>query len=129
VGGKEGKEALDIFGRMLMAVRDSAIVQWDQIIEGSRRKYPPWERLEKATPGLTAEHREVLYKALPHIVDTVLYCLLAELDANQQVRVSVETSKGVIDNLPQKSWGFPAEPCGPNGWLERFSTQRFEQPL
>src|SRR5688572_782932 len=124
MGSQEEKEALDIFGQMLMEVRDWAIRQWDRILVSPDAKYPPWERLVKATPGLAEEHLGVLRKALPHIVDTVLYSLLAELDANEQVRISVETPNGVIDNLPQHSWGFPAEPCGENGWLVRFSKQR-----
>jgi hypothetical protein len=129
MGTQEEKEALDIFGRMMMEARDRAILQWDQLLTESGRKYPPWERVVKSTPGLTDEHREVLRKTLPHIVDTMLGCLLAELDWNQQVRISVETTHGVVDDLPRHSSGFTAEPCGEDGWLVRFSKQRFEQPI
>lgn len=121
------KTALDVFGKMLMETRDTAIIQWDQILAGKRR-YAPWERLLDKFPDLDECSREVVREVLPHIVDTFIYCLLADLDASQAVRVSVASGNDSISNLARISWGLAAEPVGDDGWLVRFSKQRFEQP-
>jgi hypothetical protein len=67
-------------------------------------------------------------EALPHIVDTVIYCLLADLDAKRTVQVSVVREDRTFANIARLSWGLPAEPTGDDGWLMQFSKQRFEQP-
>ena len=123
----ERRVALDIFGRFLMATRDLAVEQWDQILAG-KRKYSPWERLVGKSPDLDDRAREAIHEVLPHIVDTFIYCLLADLDASTSVRVSVESEGVTYSSIARLSWGFPAEPAGNNGWLARFSKQRFEQP-
>src|SRR5689334_9892566 len=89
------REALDIFGRMLMEVRDDTITQWDQLILGAGRRYPPWQRLLETTTDLNESHFDLLRKVLPHVVDTVLYCLLAALDWKQNIHISVETPNGI----------------------------------
>lgn len=120
------KAALDIFGRLLMETRDAAILHWDEVLGGE--KYPPWDRLLCKYPNLDKRCRDVLREALPHIVDTVLYRLLADLDASQAVQVSVALEGQAYTNLARLSWGLPGEPTGEDGWLVRFSKQRFEQP-
>jgi len=121
------KAALDVFGALLMESRDTAIVQWDQILSG-KRKYAPWERLRSRVPNLDNQLREVVGAVLPHIVDSFLYCLLSDLEASQSVRVATRVGTEVVQDVARASDGLPAEPTGENGWLERFSKQRFEQP-
>ncbi len=124
---KHRKAALDVFGKMLMTTRDTAIVQWDQILAG-QRQYAPWNRLLRKIPVMDKRSLEIIREVLPHIIDTVLYCLLADLDATQAVRISVALEEGVVADVARESWGLAAEPTGDNGWLARFSGQRFEQP-
>jgi len=120
--------SLDEVGKLLIAARDRVITQWDQIIAGNR-KYAPWERVVREFPNLDQHSRGIARAVLPHIVDSFLYCLLAELDASQTVRVSVMSGNQVVtNNVARISWGLPAEPTGEKGWLARFSKQRFEQP-
>jgi len=122
------KAALDALGSVLIAARDDAVVQWDQILSGMRQ-YAPWERLLQKTPQLEEHCRHAIYDTIPHIVDTFLYCLLAELDAKaQSIQVCAIVGDTVVRNVARKSWGLPAEPAGDDGWLARFSKQRFEQP-
>ena len=121
------KAALDVLGGLLIEARDTAIVQWDQILDGSR-KYAPWERIRQRLPELEIRSRDAIREALPHIVDTFLYCLLSELDASRNVRVSILLNGATIEDAARKSWGLAAEPAGEHGWLTRFSKQRFEQP-
>jgi hypothetical protein len=122
----ERRAALDAFGQMLMNTRDASILHWDAVLAGGR--YPPWDRLLRRCPELDERSREVLREALPHIVDSVLYHLLADLEASQAVRVSVMLENKTFANIARLSWGLPAEPAGDDGWLVRFSKQRFEQP-
>jgi hypothetical protein len=121
------RAALDVFGRFLIEVRDQAIVQWDQIFAGKRR-YAPWERLVGRSPDINQECISAMGEALPHILDTFMYCFLADLDASQSIRVSVDWDGRTAESIAKLSWGPAAEPTGENGWLVRFSKQRFEQP-
>lgn len=122
------KAALDVFGRFLMETRDTAIVQWDQTLSGVRR-YEPWERLLDRFPNVDARSRDLLREVFPHVIDTFLYCLLSDLDATRAVQVSVSLDDKMIGNVARLSWGLAAEPAGEEGWLVRFSKQRFEQPF
>lgn len=120
--------ALDLFGKMLIEARDRAILQWDHNIDGMGH-YPPWERLLRKFPDLDERSREIIKEVLPHVVDTFMYCLLDGLESHSTtIRVSVLLENGTIPDLHRISWGLPAEPTGENGWLVRFSKQRFEQP-
>jgi hypothetical protein len=112
---------------LLIESRDHAILQWDQILEG-KRKYPPWERLLDRLSHLDERTSEVLKAALPHMIDTFMYCLLDLLDGSKTVHVSVDLENRTITNLARASWGLAAEPTGNDGWLARFSKQRFEDP-
>ncbi len=119
--------ALDAFGKLLMKTRDAAIHTWDEILAGG--KYPPWERLLGRFPDLDERCRQVIREAIPHIADTFMYCLLSNLDGpSQPVQVSVSFGNEMIPNIARLSWGLPAEPTGNDGWLVRFSKERFEQP-
>jgi hypothetical protein len=121
------KRALDVFGKMLIDARDSTIKDWDSIIDG-KREYAPWQRALTKFPELSGDARQLLQASLPHVVDTFMYWILSNLEANPSVRVSVEFDGRAVDNLALMSWGLPAEPTGDDGWLARFSRQRFEQP-
>jgi hypothetical protein len=121
------KAALDLFGKLLIESRDRAILQWDHILEEDR-KYPPWERLLDRFPDVDERARDVLKAALPHMIDTFMYCLLDRLDGSKSVHVSVDSGNRTIADLARASWGLAAEPTGKDGWLVRFSKQRFEQP-
>src|SRR5215468_3432463 len=78
------RRALDIFGQMLMQARDTAIIQWDQILAGTRNNVP-WDRILRRLPPLDAHSRVLVGEALPNIIDTFIYCFLAELDGSQSV--------------------------------------------
>jgi hypothetical protein len=120
--------ALDIFGRMVIEARDRAILQWDHILDKDSQ-YPPWVRFMRKFPNLDKGSREIVKEALPHIVDTFMYCLLDELEATSpKVRVSVSLNNETIADIHRISWGLPSEPTGDDGWLARFSKQRYEQP-
>ena len=121
------KAALDIFGKTLIESRDTAVTQWDQILT-SKRHYPAWERLRSRYPDLDGQSREILREALPHAIDTFMYCLLDQLDGSRTVRVSVTLESGMVIDVARASWGLAAEPTTDEGWLVRFSKQRFDQP-
>ena len=122
------KAVLDLFGQFIMKNRDYAIAQWDRILEG-KQKYPPWERLLERHTDVDERTRQVVQEALPHIIDTMIHCLLAELDAKAStIRISTTSDNVTVDNLARASWGLATEPVGEDGWLARFSKERFEQP-
>lgn len=125
---EERKKALDAFGWLLMSTRDLAILQWDQIL-AHKRNYAPWQRLVKKFGELDDRSLEIVSEVLPHIVDTVIYCFLADIDASQAVKVSVISNGSEIKDVARLSDGLPAEPVSDNGWLVRFARQRFEQPF
>jgi hypothetical protein len=122
------RAVLDLFGKMVLDARDRAVLQWDQILSGTR-KDASWERLLHKFPDLDVRSREMVKEILPNAVDTFMYCLLANLDGPEQaVQISVAIGDTMVENIARLSWGLPAEPAGDDGWLARFSKQRFEQP-
>lgn len=127
ISEQDRRAALDAIGKWLVGARDLAVLQWDQILQG-KRSYAPWERLLIKFPELDPTCREVVRESVPNIVDTLMYCLLAGLDASENIQVSALLGHLKVDDVARMSWGLAAEPAGENGWLARFSTQRFEQP-
>jgi hypothetical protein len=130
VGENERKAVLDVLGKMLMETRDRSIIHWDQMLSG-KRPYAPWERVKLKFPNLDDSSLDLLRSVIPHVIDTCIYNLLAELDASHSngVRISVTYNGKTYPDVARISWGLVGEPMSEEGWLVRFSKQRFEQPI
>lgn len=120
------KEALNRFGELLMGmVRDRAIVDWDMIIDG-RMKGRTAQEAARRLSVVRPEEIEVLRWLVPQIVDTTLHYLLWMLEQERSVAVVVKTEAGTVENVEEVSDGLCGELYSNDGWIRRFSRQRYD---
>ena len=121
------QEVLDHLGQRLMhQVRDRAIVQWDQTIEGRTRGVMGRAAAEKLA-RLQPEHIEALRWLIPRIVDTTLHHLLWWLERDESVDLVVQTGLEGSASAREMSDGLCGELYTEDGWIMRFSQQRYEE--
>ena len=119
------KEALDKFGRLLVERgRDSTIQQWDNIVEG-RSKAPIRKKWGDNFARLSPEAQEFVHAIIPEIVDSTLHYMLWMLeDPYIGVKMSVETSQGIVPDINEISPSLGGHPFSEYGWIARFSKER-----
>jgi hypothetical protein len=115
------KEALDLFGRMLMErVRDEAIDDWGRIFDG-RFKDADSACLRQRVSHFSREDMAVVRSLVPRFVDSCLHHLLWTLEQSDHVEITVRTASGVVRDLKQVSDGLAGELYSDEGWIARFS--------
>jgi hypothetical protein len=119
-------EALELFGELLIRqVRDVTITHWDKILDG-RMKGPPAQRATERLASFNEEQRETIRRLIADVTDTALHYLLWTLEQDSaRVSVDVRMETGVVSNMAEVSGDFPAELYDENGWIARFSKERF----
>jgi hypothetical protein len=123
------KRALDKFGTILMEkVRDESIQQWEDTLEG-RVKAPALLKLNSAVSQFTPEQKEFLRAVISKVVDTTLHHLLWTLEQEEDVKVSVGIDAGVTSDIAKASDGLSGELYSDEGWIRRFSKERYEPIL
>jgi hypothetical protein len=117
------RTALDAFGLFLMTkVRDPAIGHWDKILTG---KMSADRAIFEALEDLRPEHRELLMnEVVPGVVDVVLHYLLAGLDEEEVIHVSIQIDSQEVRDLARESDLLVWELYGPDGWIALFSKKR-----
>lgn len=121
------QEVLDHLGQRLMhEVRDRAIVQWDHTIEGRIRGVMGRAAAEKLA-GLQPEHVEALRWLIPRIVDTTLHHVLWWLEGDESVDLVVLAGTEGSASARDTSDGLCGELYTEDGWIMRFSRQRYEE--
>ena len=118
---------LDRFAERLMTnVRDQAIVDLDARVSEPARD-PISRRWAKVIQG--DQTRDTVRALIPEIVDHVLYQLLHAID-NEDLPLAWLNEDGSCTSLEELGLG---EMAGwmmpPEGWRERFSSQRAPDPL
>jgi hypothetical protein len=132
----ERRAVLDLVGKLFIEARDDSIGHWDRLLAptgptGPRpHGHPQWERVKRRFPDMDERTREIVRDVLPHIIDTFLYNLLYGFDAHaSEIQLAVKHNGKTFPNIARISWGLPGEPMSEEGWLVRFSKQRFEDPI
>lgn len=120
------KEALNRFGELLMRmVRDEAIEDWDMMIEG-KWKDARAQEVFRTLSKMPSEHVEILRWLVPQIIDTTLHHLLWMLEQERSVAVMVKTEAGSSENVEKISDDLCGELYTDEGWIRRFSRQRYD---
>jgi len=123
-----GNPYLDKFGKTLMSkVRDSAIRNWDMILDG-RMKGDMANNIRQELSTFSDEQRELVYRLIPNIVDTTLHYLLWAIEQEHSIEVIQSLDNNDRADVAEISDGLPGELYTKEGWIERFSTQRYEEP-
>ena len=122
------QKALDLFGETLMKqVRDTQIQFWDELLAGKikHRNYQPvYDRLrETLDPEQTASVRDVI----PYVVDNVIAHTLGMLQSRRnEIKVAVYMDGLVVSDLYKASDGLEGELYTEDGWIARFSKERYD---
>jgi hypothetical protein len=118
---KSAKAALDAFGKYLIQnVRDLTIGDIQRMIEepSSLRGKP---KTSAALAKLSDADKESLNYLAIDIVDSVLHNLLFGFEQAENIKISVETEAGPIDDLKAASDGLAGELYDRDGWINKFS--------
>jgi hypothetical protein len=123
----EPEELRDFAERLIRLVRDRAIVSCDQYIAGETRG-PIYDRWRSVVRGV--RRRRALKELTPDVVDRVLFELLDAID-NDQLPLGLRRPDGSYVALKELGRGEMASwlMMGSEGWLDRFSSQRYFDPL
>jgi len=117
---------LDRFGEVLIqSVRDRTISNWDKILDGQMKGYSA-QQVKKKIEGYSEEQKEILKWLVPKIVDTGLHNLLAMVEEHQNIKLKV-TGNGENGNIGDLSDGLAGELYTEDGWISRFSKERYEE--
>jgi predicted PhzF superfamily epimerase YddE/YHI9 len=122
------KKFLDYFGELLITrVRDKAILEWDMIVDG-KMKDASSKEIKKNLMKFNAEQIDLVRRLIPQIVDTTLHHLLWTLEQEKSIDVAVKTDSEVVPSIREISDGLAGELYTEDGWIMRFSKQRYEEP-
>lgn len=124
------KAALDKFGMLLMdRVRDIAIRETDAGIRGKSKAQISRQIFREILGNAGPETRDALLKATPIIVDTVLHYVLWMFEDEPALKISFESSGENVPDINAISDGLSGEIFGQDGWIVRFSKQRYDKSI
>ncbi|MBD5135552.1 MAG: epimerase [Lachnospiraceae bacterium] len=116
------KDLLSYFGEMLInEVRDRTIRGFDMRITGKMKDESSKKLFEKVQQ-MSDEQRLVIEKIIPQIVDLSIHNMLCMIEENANIDMQVENE--IISEL---SDGLAGELYTEDGWIQRFSKQRYEE--
>jgi len=119
-------KVLDKFGEVLIqSVRDRTISNCDKILNGQMKGITAQQVMEKLD-GFSEEQKETLKWIVPKFVDIGLHNFLAMIEENENIRVEVVIN-GEVGNVRELSDGLAGELYTEDGWISRFSKERFEE--
>ena len=120
------ENVLDYFGKILMSdVRDETITSLDMMLNGKMKGITAQQVREKIT-GFSDEQLEVLIWLIPKITDTCLHNLLVMLEQNNELKVLLNDGNANTD-IKQISDGLECELYTEDGWIRRFSKERYDE--
>ncbi|WP_454054441.1 hypothetical protein [Clostridium sp. Marseille-Q7071] len=117
---------LDYFGKILITeVRDETITSWNMMLRGKMRGITAQQIREKISV-FNDEELEVLKWLIPKIIDSSLHNLLLMIEQNDAIKVEVDD--GQKDNdIKEISDGLEGELYTEDGWISRFSKERYDE--
>lgn len=117
---------LDYFGKMLISsVRDETITSWDMILNGKMKGITAQQVREKMS-NFNDEQIEVLRWLIPKITDSSLHNLLVMFEQNDEIKIEVYDGQKNND-IKQISDGLEGELYTDDGWIKRFSKERYDE--
>lgn len=115
-------DVLSFFGEILISeVRDRTIHGFDMRITGKMRDENS-QKLFEEVQQLNNEQRQLIEKIIPQIVDLSIHNMLCMVDEHANIDVQIEE-----ESISEISDGLAGELYTEDGWIQRFSKQRFEE--
>lgn len=115
-------DVLNYFGEILIAeVRDRTIRGFDMKIEGKMRDEDS-KKLFEEVQQMNNKQRQLISKVIPQIVDLSIHNMLCMLEEHTDIDVRVE-----MESISEISDGLAGELYTEDGWIQKFSKQRYEE--
>lgn len=113
-------DVLDYFGETLInEVRDRTIRLYDKKVHGTMLDVASQELYGKVSK-FDEEQRAVLEEVIAGVVDLSLHNILCVLEEHEDIKLLVNE-----DNIAEVSDGLAGELYTEDGWIKRFSKQRY----
>lgn len=113
---------LDLFGELLIKqVRDETISEWDMILNGKMKGVTAKE-VKNRISSFNQEQLEVLKWIVPQIVDLNLHNLLFTIEESDELFVAIDDKE-----IKEESDGLAGELYTEDGWIRRFSNERYDE--
>ena len=120
--------ALDAFGELLIKrVRDETILLMKMKPDRPRPLMAwPAEEVRRRLQSFDAKQLELLEHVVAATVDTTLHSLLAMVEENEWIEISVRTEAGPVPSLRDASEGLTMDYWK---WVSKFTTQLYDKTL
>ena len=120
-------DELELFGKELIEkVRDITIQDWDGIVD-KKSKGITAKAVQEKLSIFSEEQIEVIKWLMPKIVDTTIHNFLCMLESSKKYDLKVKSDNGIVGRLQDESDGLYGELYTKNGWIMKFSKQRYEE--
>lgn len=115
-------KALDDFGKIFIKnVRDNTIEDFDRMMNGSMAGLTA-EQVQRKIEGLNKEQLDTISWLIPQVVDQCLHNMLWMVEQEEDISLRFREQE-----LRDESDGLSGELYTDDGWIKRFSAQRYEE--
>jgi len=120
-------DELEVFGRLMIEkVRDVTIQDWDSLVD-RKSKGVTAKAVNEKLASFTQEELQIIKWIIPKIVDTTMHNFLCMIESSKKFDIKVNTENGVVERLQDESDGLYGELYTKDGWIMKFSKQRYEE--
>lgn len=115
-------DVLSCFGEILIhEVRDRTIHGFDLRITGKMRDKSSQQLFEEIQE-MDDSQRQLIAKIIPQIVDLSIHNMLCMIEEQTNIDLKIEK-----ESIAEISDGLAGELYSEDGWIQRFSKQRYEE--
>ena len=116
------RDVLSNFGEILMNdIRDRTIHGYDMRITGKMRDESS-QKLFGEVQQLNDSQRQLIERIIPQIVDLSIHNMLCMVEEHSNIDVQMDG-----ESISEISDGLAGELYSEDGWIQRFSNQRYEE--
>lgn len=121
------QSALDYFGEIIIEqVRDRSIREWDKTLAGLMKGVKS-DQYAKIYHNMSFEQQEYVKAMIPQIIDTTLHYMLWTLEQSKSIDIGITLDYEKTERLQDKSDGLSGELYTEDGWIMKFSKERYEE--
>lgn len=118
----EAKEIIEAFGKLLISdVRDHTIETFDGMLQGTV-KGSTAQKIQEKIKTFDQEQMDALEWMVPHIVDLCLHNMLWMAEQQEDITLLFQGTE-----LREESDGLAGELYTEDGWIQKYSSQRYEE--
>lgn len=116
------EDCLEKFGKeFIKDVRDRSIRIFDKTIQGAMKDDSSQKLYEKINL-LSDNEKKMIYEIIPQIVDLSMHNMLSFFEEHKEFQIIVDKQ-----NLNEMSDGLAGELYTSDGWISKFSEQRYSE--